>query len=215
MKVASFDLGIINFACVIADFDVANDSSTKIPVQIQHVFHIDITHYTHKTISKSDCLLHHTNELSDRLLHTLQELQPYLKNIDTFLIERQPINSTCTSIEEIMFQKYRSQIHKVSPTRMHKRFQLSDDYDTRKLQSITLATPLLEDFEVFQTAERKHDQADALLLACSFILDLVDKQTAERAVKKRRIQVEEAINEDFDTFFSKYAYKPNTNPKVS
>lgn len=182
MRIASFDLGIINFACVIAEFDM--DAETDlVPIDVQHVFHIDITQYTHNHISREACTLYHTPEPSDRLLHVLQEMEPYFNNMDLFIVERQPIMSTCSHLEEILFQKFRDRIVKVSPNHMHRRFNMSADYEQRKLESVALATPLLEHIQLFQTSERKHDQADALLLACSYVLDQRDKTRTQRLYK--------------------------------
>ena len=215
MIVASFDLGIVNFACVVARFEIECHELDRIPLQIMNVFHIDITTYTHHHISKSECKLKHTNEISDRLLHTLQELTPHLKDVDLFLIERQPMNSTCSSIEELMFQKYRDRIKKVSPNRMHKRFHLSDQYEVRKLQSVALAEPFLRDFNVFQVAERKHDQSDALLLACSHMLDMKKQIDEERVSKRRRVEVEQCLKQGIDDFFKTYRHQENTAPIIT
>lgn len=163
MRILSFDIGIIHLAAVVVDIpDDALKRSERIPMAVLHCDLINITEYTHNTVPTSECKLHHTREITDRVHHMLQEYAPKWRDCEKVLLERQPLCGL-VHVEALLFNHFRQKVAKVSPNAMHKHFGLSDDYETRKQQTVAMAHAWLHDR--WTQWERRHDVADALVLA--------------------------------------------------
>jgi hypothetical protein len=172
MIILSFDIGILHLGVCVLELDETTWlTSEKLPIRVLHVDLIDITRYTHNVVSQENCMLYHSNDIGDRLYHALQEHEPQWGSVNMVLLEMQPICGGLTNVEALLSQRYRDKVHKVSPNSMHRRFRLSDDYDKRKIQVVQLATPWLKVFPKFVEVERKHDIADAFVIAVHQILE--------------------------------------------
>jgi hypothetical protein len=159
MLVASFDVGIINLALVVAHVDVTRNRVE----QVVHVELIDTTCMGHTRVAADTCSLGHTKTVTDRLMHVVQE-RPELLRCDVVLIERQPIQGH-TDVQEILFLLFRDRAVLVSPNAMHKHFNIqSAPYAWRKVYTVQIATPFLAQCPPFTVAERQHDMADALCI---------------------------------------------------
>ena len=195
MRILSADIGIVNLAFCLLDVDEKQLGDAEKPeIRVLDVWHINITVYTHKAVPQNQCKLYHSREIGDRLMHALQEHEPLWDAhgpIDLYLIEQQPLVGI-TSVEALLFQRYRSKIRKVLPTSMHKWLNLSNDYETRKVQTVELATPWLESFPVFANATRRHDVSDSFVLACYEIHRMHEKAKVAREAAKRKRRIEEA-----------------------
>ena len=159
MLVASFDVGIINLALVVAHVNIETN-------QVQRVVHaelIDTTCMRHTRVEADKCTLGHTKTATDRLMHVVQE-RPQLLGCDVVLIERQPIQGH-TDVQELLFFLFRDKAVLVSPNSMHKHFNIQNaPYEWRKVYTVQIATPFLSGHPAFTGAERQHDMADALCI---------------------------------------------------
>lgn len=115
---------------------------------------VDLDRIQHKLVSRHLCTLHHTRTITDYLAHVYQEY-PVFEIADTILIERQPPQGLI-SIEQLVFQKYRSKCTLIHPASVHKFFGLSDVYETRKEQTTQILKRYTDPGE-----GRVHDIADA------------------------------------------------------
>ena len=159
MLVASFDVGIINLALVVAHVDVRHNRVE----QVVHAELIDTTCMGHTRVEADTCSLGHTKTATDRLMHVVQE-RPELLRCDVVLIERQPIVGH-TDVQEILFLLFRDRAVLVSPNAMHKHFNIQRaPYEWRKVYTVEIATPFLAGCLAFTAADRQHDMADALCI---------------------------------------------------
>jgi hypothetical protein len=210
----SFDIGIIHLAYVIIaipDDDLLTD---PLPIKILETECVDVTQLPHNRVDRKDCQLHHTKEIYDRMTHFWQEyesrwVEQYGPLYKVFL-ERQPITGI-TSVESLLFQRYRDKVIQVSPNAMHKYFGINNlDYDQRKEFTVTYATPYLEKFPSFTSLERKHDCADAFLL---FIYQMKmmqqDLYTQQEAAKRKSAidgWLAETQGKSLDQFFQQFKF---------
>lgn len=126
---------------------------------------IDITRYTHNNCEGGydACKLHHTKTCWDWLEHVFME-HPCFGQADIILIERQPIVGI-TCVEQIIFGKYRSKTHLISPNNVHKFLRIAHlDYEKRKKFSEAFGMKYLseEQQKELLTYERAHDITDAI-----------------------------------------------------
>lgn len=121
MLIVSIDPGKSNlgFSCAVCNDDYTGFTVTYIKL-------IDLTQicYKHVAVSRSNCELYHTNELSDRVDHFIQEYRVPLEACDALFIERQPINGH-TDVEQLLFKAFRPKSELVSPNAMHKTFGIN------------------------------------------------------------------------------------------
>lgn len=157
MLVLSIDIGILNFAFVVA--------SVHDNFHINQVTQCELINMRTLTLECSvrDCPLEHTKTLCDFTSHIFEKCKNSFEQADIILIERQPITSSLVAIEQLIFFKYRQKTTLVSPNAVHAHYKMSDRYEMRKKESQMMADPYLTVFERYRTAERKHDMADAMI----------------------------------------------------
>lgn len=218
MLIVSFDVGIVNLAIVVIRVvpEEWGLPKHKPSFAVLEAWHIDITQETHDSVSLEHCTLYHTKELSDRILHVIQEYEPRWSAhgcIDRYLIERQPPQGL-TGIEEILFQKFREKMIKVSPNAMHAWLKLSPDYETRKAEVVRWSRPFLAGQLAFDTHERNHDMADATCLAAYQIHQWAEAARQERMDAELQQRFDENIRMrhqmSMDAWFDTFRYDPNT-----
>lgn len=209
MKVLCFDVGFTNLGVCLIHYD-ETDLSTKPHIRVEGVWKIDINEYNHAHVANGACRGYHTNEPCDKLLHSLEQHEALWTPFDKILIERQPPQGLI-QIEAILFQKWRDRAQKISPTSMHRFYGLSDCYDTRKLQTVDIATPYLLEFPTFSQAERKHDLADSFCLAAYMISTWHEKTVAEHNESERKRALEADFKqyhgESLDNWFDQYRHE--------
>lgn len=185
MLVASFDVGIINLALVIARVDV-DTHQVKDVLQTEL---IDTTCMGHTRVPADQCALGHTKTVTDRLMHVVQE-RPELAQCDVVLIERQPIQGH-TDVQEVLFLLFREKAVLVSPNAMHKHFGIQTvPYEWRKVYTVQIATPFLSHHPQFNAAQRQHDMADAL---CILLFWLHTQRESTKKFKLREVKQEVVV----------------------
>ena len=183
-KVLSIDIGIVNLGYVYSEitFDQVPQTSkyknllnnqkhntelTKKNINIVDCNRIDITKMKHNRVQRCDCKLHHECCIPDYLDHFIQEHSGYFTNCDLLILERQPPVGI-TNVQDLLFTKFRDKVLLVSPNSVHKYFGLDSNYDTRKIESETIATEYLGNKGNYLLNHRKHDISDALLMILYF-----------------------------------------------
>lgn len=195
MIVLSIDVGIIHFGMSLAD---VNDDGTL--VEVFWVDLIDITKFTHRN-KEIVCSLYHTKTISDWVDHLIQENKPFFDKADVILIERQPPLGL-VSIEQLIFSKFRSKTHLISPRNVHSYFNISGfDYDQRKIYSERIAFPHIPENLVEQIGyyDRFHDIADSICI----LLYWCNKKRKAYEISERRRRHSEIFNVDGLNVFEK------------
>lgn len=125
---------------------------------------IDITNYTHNTVPRCDCTLHHSREMADYVLHFIQENSPDLRDADKIIVERQPPGGF-GAIESLIVAYFRDKVEVVSPNAMHKHFGIGHlSYERRKEKTQQIADPYLSHIDSYTRLTRKHDVSDAMCM---------------------------------------------------
>ena len=159
MIVVSIDIGYHNMGIVKSYID-----DKTFEIKILEIFKVDLTNLPHKKVSRWDCTLYHSNEVTDLFTHFIQEYGDYLTEADKILIERQPPMGL-TNIEALFLFVYRHKIELISPNAMHKHFHINVlEYESRKERTIEISKSFLENFQEYQELSRKHDIADAVCM---------------------------------------------------
>jgi len=157
--ILSIDIGLKHLALVLGE---EKDDG----VVIFYIKLIDISIYTHNTVSKENCKLYHTKTIADWISHVIQEERSIFDGAKYILIERQPIGSSFISIEQLIFYIYRDKTWLISPKSVHCHFNFQGlNYDQRKVASEIITRPLLSEQlnECLTSLERAHDICDAVL----------------------------------------------------
>jgi hypothetical protein len=178
---------------------VCNTDYTGFRVTFIESINLTIMCNTHTTISRKECQLYHTNELSDRIDHFIQEYIIPFEACDMLFIERQPINGH-TDVEQLLFKAFRSKAELVPPRSMHVTFGINgmkhlpkDDRRLwRKQQTTKLCVKYMQDDvkEKFQNMidafnrdplrnPPPYDPADSICLSKHMILQ---KRTENRTI---------------------------------
>lgn len=139
--ISSIDVGIIHLGLVL--FRISEESEIE-----KIVFHnlIDIRKFKHRRVSIHDCQLGHTASVTDWMAHVYQEYAFLFSISEKIYVERQPITGL-QSVQESIFCQFRSKVELISPNNMHRFFHLSDDYDTRKVETTAIASKYFFSFE--------------------------------------------------------------------
>ena len=173
MKVLSIDIGIINLGYVFAElvFDAEkytnyiknNTTDREGQINVINCDRVNITIMKHNKVQYCDCKLHHDLCIPDYIDHFIQE-NDYIFNLaDIILIERQPPVGI-TNVQDLIFTKFRNKVTLISPNSVHKYFNMSKNYDVRKLQSESISNDYLSSFTKFNNNTRRHDMSDAMLM---------------------------------------------------
>lgn len=198
MIILNIDIGVIHFA--FTQFEIKNvddDEEEKEEIKLLATELIDITQYTHHSIPKSECKLHHTRTMCDWIEHTIQEYFSVFSTSDVILVERQPPTSPFIAIEQLIFSKYRDKVQLIAPQNVHSFFSISYlTYDDRKKYSEKIARcflkSILEEEEIkkyekkVEMYDRYHDISDSI---CIFLY-WKQKRDKQLLQEKRRKQME-------------------------
>jgi hypothetical protein len=170
MKVLSIDIGISNLGYVYGEylFDPKVNKLNLNPlknnlIKILSCDRVDITNVKHSRVPFCECKLHHDYCIPDYLDHFIQEQQEMFENADKIIIERQPPVGI-TNVQDLLFTKFRSKVLLISPNTIHKYFNMSKEYSTRKTESESIASYYLKNMKRYLNNVRKHDISDALLM---------------------------------------------------
>ena len=132
-------------------------------IQIMDCNRINITNVKHNKVKLCDCTLRHDSCIPDYLDHFIQEHMNMFDDSDIILLERQP-PAGITNVQDLLFTRFRDKVLLVSPNSVHKYFNMSKDYDTRKIESEQISSLFLCTFRGFIKNMRKHDISDSLLM---------------------------------------------------
>ena len=206
-RVMSIDVGITNLGISISLHSHDWSSSEIVLVDL-----IDLARVKHKRVPKKKCSLYHTNHIVDRIEHFFQEWEPFFSQCEYILVEQQPIMGI-TSVEALIFQRYRDKTHLIHPTRMHKHFRISDlEYEQRKEKTVEIASrELKNDSELmksFNSHTRRHDIADSICLQ-KYWSQCVKRRTflADQKKKTNIDLFEQHRGMSMDDYFNTFKYK--------
>jgi len=197
MRVLSIDIGIINLGYVYAELIFDHDTNIiknnllidrSDFISIISCDRVDITTIKHDKVCFHDCKLHHENCIPDYLDHFIQENEEIFINSDIIIIERQPPVGI-TNVQDLIFTKFRDKILFISPSSVHKYFNMSKDYSKRKEQSESISKKYLYFFNTFINNSRKHDMSDAMLMIIYY-----------HKIKNEEIIKNKKTNMDFEQF---------------
>jgi hypothetical protein len=182
-KILSIDIGIINLGYVFAEVGES--------IKVIECNRVNITHMRHNKIERCNCQLHHDFCIPDYLDHFIQENEHLFEECDIILIERQPIMGLM-NVQDLLFSRFREKVKLISPNKIHKYFGMTKGaYELRKMESESIAKQYLELFTTFETNERKHDMADAMLMIVYYF------QTLPKIKKKVNVGIDGL---DFEMF---------------
>jgi hypothetical protein len=204
------DVGILNLAFVkvsVTDFEID---------AVLEACCVNLNELDHRHVPRSQCTLHHSNDVYDKIQHLLQEYPTLFQDVDQVRIERQPLGGL-VHVEQLLFGHFRTKAKLISPNAMHKHFQIRHfDYEGRKVQTTRIATPYLATFPHWQR-ERVHDLADALCIIL-FSLHVEKKAHAQKEqteqiereweAKLRRQTEHSPMVGSLTDFFDQFKYHP-------
>ena len=195
----SFDIGITHLAFNLIELEMDDLLVDPLPIRVLQTETVDIANIPHKRVTQKACTLYHSGQVSDRMAHFFQEYEPQWSEfgeIAQVFLERQPPLGV-TSVEALLFQRYRHKVHQIAPQSMHKWMKISHlDSKGRKTATIAAATPYLQHFYTFSKLARKHDQSDALMLFL-YAMHKRAQQKQSRILQRERNQ---RMNEHFQYF---------------
>lgn len=201
--VVSIDIGVVNlgFCAAFVKKDFMLDEIFWIDL-------IDITKFKHTEIKKQECKLNHTKTFSDWIDHFIQENYQFFEQADFILLENQPPQGFKV-VEQILFSKFRSKCHLISPIKLHKFLNINHlVYEDRKIETIKTALKLLsvpELIEQFHYYNRKHDIADAICILLYWI-----KNKTKEYYKQQNQDYVNSIDfnhKSLNKWFSQFKYK--------
>jgi len=208
--VLSIDIGLLNLGLSVSNLDHEFNLIDIIWIDL-----IDMTHFSHKVLSKNDCKLQHTKTFCDWTNHVFQEIK-YFEEADFILIERQPPIGF-VAIEQLIFSRWRHKSILISPNSMHKHFNIGQfDYVKRKEYTEKIAKTkinknLLEQIDFYN---RFHDIADSI---CIMLYWISKKQNEYNIIKRKKIFLERNImletnrsNMSMNEWFECHRYIPRS-----
>jgi hypothetical protein len=234
--IISIDIGIKNLAIVLIEITPSREFS-----QIIWFENIDITDFGHsRDWPIHECQLYHDKTVCDYLEHIFYIHHEIFRISRHVLIERQPIQGI-TSVEQLIFSRFRDKAILISPNSMHKYMGWKDnnyDYEKRKQMSVLLAyryinaaTPgketyrpwNIENFDNLIKLEkigeaRAHDIADAICLFLFWLTKARAEWEEEQQRKKLKKEIEEAKQKGkFHThlYIDTFRFLPSTTIKLS
>lgn len=156
MRIVAIDVGYSSLGMVCAEVRPDSDPGS---IDVTFADKIDLRDIP----CTEGCVLPHSANVVDRVAHFVRHYERMLEAADRILIEAQPITGL-RDVQALLYDRFRNKTTLVHPTSMHKHFGLSRDYDTRKLETVAIASPLLTSSINFAKLHRKHDIADALCM---------------------------------------------------
>ena len=174
MKIVAVDVGFISLGLVQV---VVHDNFDPASIAVLFGDKIDLRDIP----CPVGCTLPHSGNTVDRMTHFTQHFGDMFATADRILIEAQPPKGI-RDVQALLYDKYRDKATLVHPASLHKHLGLSRDYDTRKLQTVEIATPFMKHVANFARHHRRHDMADAF----SITLYFVEKQREQHLETARR-----------------------------
>ena len=150
---------------------------------------IDITNMKHFNTKFCDCKLEHESCIPDYLDHFVQENTILFNSADIILIERQPPVGI-TNVQDLLFIKFRSKVILISPRSVHSYFNMSKDYDIRKVESELISKKYLDTFDKFNNNTRRHDMSDAMLMII-FYYKIYNEKLYKNTIKNEHCSFEQ------------------------
>ena len=224
------DVGIVHPALVWAYVDLNYETVPHFELEfdgcaLANLVTVMDTHHKKRLSINSDfkCPLYHSKTLTDRLEHFYEEYAFILSSSKRNFIEMQPICGL-TSVEQLIFCKYRHKSELVHPSSVHAHFKMTrKDYNKRKLEAEEIASKFkmthncrlefdrlaTEAKKNITSGERVHDVADAMLLL-SYAVYKARKFALSSTHKKKKKKTNTCPipqNEEITTFFEQFRYK--------
>lgn len=185
--IMSIDVGILHLGISVTTLDEEYNMIDIIWIDL-----INITQFTHKSVSKEDCPLYHTKTFCDWIAHVIQDNREFFDMADHILIERQP-PSGLVGIEQIIFAAYRNKTILVHPRCMHAYFGIECyEYDQRKVHVEKIAKETITDIKMLEQMkyyDRVHDICDSICL----MLFWINKKHIEYSNEKLRKRVMSSV----------------------
>lgn len=152
MKVLSIDIGYHNLGLVAA--------SVTPEMELEEIHDCDLVDISDNCRTPG-CTLHHENCIADFITHFFRDFEECLEEAEVILIEQQPPTGLI-AIQELIRYKFRNKVQVINPRSVHNYLDIGYlDYEGRKVATMMIATPKLEQFRNYTFQDRKHDMADA------------------------------------------------------
>ena len=174
LRIVAIDVGYSSLGMVCVEVGMDSDPTTIVVIFADKIDLRDIP-------CQEGCTLAHSANVVDRITHFVRHYEAMLTGADRLLIEAQPITGL-RDVQALLYDRFRSKTTLVHPTSMHKHFGLSGDYDTRKVQTVSIASPFLAHSVTFARLHRKHDIADAFCM----VLYVTQRAHHEHVMQKQR-----------------------------
>ena len=162
LYVLSVDIGVINLGITLSKIDREFNFIDVVWLDL-----INITEFSHKSVSKENCKLQHTRTFSDWLDHVYQDNEKFFQEADFIIIEKQPPRGFVV-VEQLIFNKYRNKASLINPINVHTFLNMSRlDYDGRKDRSEKIAMKMSTDPDLCEQItfyHRQHDICDSLCM---------------------------------------------------
>ena len=207
--VLGVDIGINNLGLSLISIDDEFNF-----VDVKYINLLNISKYTHDVVPKEQCYLNHTKTFSDWLTHVFQEHYTVFNSATYIIIERQPPMGL-VACEQLIYNRWRSKAHLVSPNSMHKYFRIGKyDYEKRKklTESISrryIKNPIL--VSNFDRYTRRHDIADSVCIVIFWlfqkITELTERKNKER-IMNRQLHIRKPTGMTTNEWFEQFRYIP-------
>lgn len=200
----SIDVGLTHLALVrahVQDFQLQSILELRL---------VNLNALPHDKVTRSQCTLHHSNDVFDKIEHFLQEHGDLFHDVDCVLIERQPLGGL-VHVEQLLFGRFRRVARLVSPNALHKWMGIHHlEYEQRKEATTRYAQPYLGAFPAWQHSPRLHDMADALcILLYSLQQEAQHDRTRQEEERLRQQQEHYAASGiNLQEFFDRFRYRP-------
>ena len=209
--ILSVDVGIIHLGLTVSVLDEEYSL-----VDIVFVDLIDITNFLHNKVQEKDCKLHHDRTFCDWLNHVFQEHMELFDSVDYILIERQPPTGL-VGIEQLIFSKWRNKAVLISPSSMHKHFNIGHyDYEQRKEQTELISLNKITDKKMLKKMkkfDRLHDIADSICMTLFWASKKYEEFCILRGKQRlKEISVSKEISRkkmSVDTWFELHRFVPS------
>lgn len=155
VRVLAVDPAFTNLGLVLAESDASG-------FRVSDALRVDLGSLQ----CEATCELPHSGHVVDRVMHFESLYSHLFEGTDVIVAEQQPPGGGGECVGALLYYRWRSKTVLVSPATLHKHFGLrGHDYGGRKRLSVELATPHLSGCPAFVSTVRRHDMADACLLA--------------------------------------------------
>jgi hypothetical protein len=188
MKVVSFDVGHTNLAMVVAMVDVDEELMEVDNIEVVHAQMTNLA--TIKCDDKENCMFSEgDNYHAHKVHHYIESIHNHLKDSDKVLIEKQPICSGLTGVEQSLYiyikQRYsngvKNHVRFVQPVSIHAHFKMSHQKVERRVEVVELTQKYLTNLPAFKRAKEKDHLGDS----CIFVLYYIQVILPQELIRKR------------------------------